>query len=152
MNELPIADCRLPINGSFGGRRFARGRHDGCQGVGFLQQDRQFFCRHQAGLNQQLKPQGRFIGFFFNRAYFGDELRPAPCPARCAIIRGYRSSTTNNLFGNHTAGIVIFGNGTGQFDDSQRKSFGPSFEFDWVHDVKLQIQSAIGNRQSAITR
>ena len=152
MNKLPIADCQLPINGSFHGCCFARSRHDSCPGVGFRQQDRQFFDRHQAGLNQQFKPQGRFIGFFFNRAYLGNELRAAPRSARRAMIRGYRSSAANNLLRDSAAGIVIFGNGTGQFDNPQRKSLGSGFAFDWVHGVKLQIQSAIGNRQSAITR
>lgn len=133
MKILPMADGRWPINGSFAGRRLARGRPDGNQGIGFFEQ-------------------GGFVGFFFDRADFGDEFRPAPRAARRTIIRGHRGSAANDLFGNDPAGIVIFGNSTGQFDNPQRKSFGAGFQFNWVHNLKLQIQSAIGNRQSAITR
>jgi hypothetical protein len=152
MKMLPIADCRLPINGSFAGSRLARGRHNGGQGVGFFEQGGQFFCRHDARFNQQFEPQGGFVGFFFDRANFGDEFRPAPRATRRAIIRGHRSSAPDDLFGDDATGIVIFWNRTGQFDDSQSKGFGAGFQFNWVHGVKLQIQSAIGNRQSAITR
>jgi len=152
MRILPIADCRLPINGSFAGRRLARGRHDGSQGAGFFEQGGQFLCGHDFGFNQQFEPQGGLVGFFFDRANFGDEFRPAPRATRRAIIRGHRSPAPNDLFGDDTARIVIFWNRTGQFDDPQSKGFGPSLQFNWIHGVKLQIQSAIGNRQSAITR
>jgi hypothetical protein len=152
MKILPIADCRLPINGSFAGRRLARGRHDGSQGIGFFEQGGQFLCGYDFGFYQQFEPQGGFVGFFFDRADFGDEFRPAPRAARRTIIRGHRGSAANDLFGNDPAGIVIFGNSTGQFDNPQRKSFGAGFQFNWVHNLKLQIQSAIGNRQSAIIR
>ena len=150
MKTLPIADCRLPINSSFAGRRLAGGRHDGSQGVGFFQQCRQFFCRHDARLNQQFEPQGSFVRFFLDRANFGNEFRPAPRAARRAIIRSHRSSATNDLLGNDAASIVILGNRTSQFDDPQGKRFGPGFQLDWVHLPKLQIQSVIGNRQSAM--
>jgi len=152
MKILPIADCRLPINGSFAGCRLARGCHDGNQAVGFFEQGGQLLCGYDFGLNQQFEPQCRFVGFFFNRTDFGDEFRPASRATRRAIIRGHRDSAANDLLGNDPAGIVNFWNRAGQFDDSQRKGLGTSFEFNWVHGVKLQIQSAIGNRQSAIAR
>ena len=152
MKTLPIADCRLPIYRLFAGRRLTGGSHDGSQSVGFFQQGGQLFCSHDVGLDQQFEPQGGFIGFFFDSANFGDEFSPAPCATRRAIIGGHRSSAANNLPGDNTASIVIFGNCPGQFNDPQSKGFGASLRFNWVHDVKLQIQSAIGDRQSAIAK
>jgi hypothetical protein len=38
------------------------------------------------------------------------------------------------------------------FDDSQSKGFGARFQFRWVHGANIQTQSAIGNRQSAISK
>jgi hypothetical protein len=152
VKTLPINDCRLPIEGSFDGCRFARGRHNGGQGVGFFKQSRQFFCGHEARFYQQFQPQRGLIGFFFNRADFGNELRPASRPTRCPVVRGYRSSAANDLFGDGTTCIVIFWNRTSQFDYPQCKSLCAGLQFSWVHGSKLQTQSAIGNRQSAITR
>ena len=152
MKTLPIADCQLPISGSFDGCRFARGRHNGCQGVGFFKQGRHFFCGHDARFNQQFQPPGGLIGFFLNRADFGNKLRPAPRPTRRAVVRGYRSSAANDLFGDGTTCIVTFWNRTSQFDNPQRKSLCAGLQFNWIHGLKLQIQSTIGNRQSAITR
>jgi len=152
MKRLPIAGCRLPINGSFAGRRLARGRHDGSQGIGFFEQGGQFLYGYDFRFNQQFEPQCRFVGFFFDRAGFGDEFRATPSATRRAIIRRHRSPTANNLFGNDTSRIVIFRNRAGQFNDSQRKSFSSGFQFGWVHSPKLQIQSAIANRKLAIQR
>jgi hypothetical protein len=46
----------------------------------------------------------------------------------------------------------VFGNCPAHFYNSQGKRFGSGFQFGWVHALKLQTQSAIGNRQSAISR
>jgi hypothetical protein len=143
MNGLPIADCRLPINGSFAGRSFARGRHDGSKVVGFLQKRRQLARRHYARFDEQFEPQSRLVGFFFNRANFGYKFRPAPSTATGAIVRGHRSAAANDLFGDDTSGLVVFWNSPGQFDDSQGKRFGARFQFGWIHAPKLQTQSAM---------
>jgi hypothetical protein len=152
MKRLPIADCRLPINGSFTGRRLARGRHDCSKVVGFLQKRRQLARRHYARFDEQFEPQRGLVGLFFNRANFGYKFRPAPRAATGAIVCGYRSAAANDLFGDDTSGIVAFWNSPGQFDDSQGKRFGARFQFDWIHAPKLQTQSAIGNRQSAMQK
>ena len=142
----------LGNNRLFGGSRFAGGCHDGGQSIRFFEQGGKFFCRHNPRLNQQFQPQGGLIGFFFNRANFGNELRSASRPTRRAVVRGRRSSAADDLFGDGPSRVVIFGDRAGQFYDSQGKGLGAGFQFDWVHGTKLQIQSAIGNRQSAITR
>jgi len=152
VKQLPIADCRLPINGLFAGRCLARGRHDSRQGIGLFEQGGQFFCGYDFGFDQQFEPQCRFVGFFFDRADFRNEFRTATSATRCAVIRCHRSPAANDLFGNDTSSIVIFGNRSGQFDDSQSKGFGSGFQFGGVHSPKLQIQLAIGNWQSAIQR
>jgi hypothetical protein len=152
MMKMPIANCRLPIKGSFAGRRLARGRHDCSKIVGFLQKRRQLARRHYARLDEQFEPQRGLVGFFFNRANFGYKFRPAPRAATGAIVCGHRSAAANDLFGDDTSSIVAFGNRPGQFNDSQGKCFGPYFQFDWVHATKIQIQSAIGNRQSAMQK
>ena len=151
MKRLPIADCRLPINRSFARRGFARGGHDGSKRIGFRQESGQFFCRHDAGLNKQFEPQGGFVSFFFDGSNFCDEFGPAAGAATGTIVCGHRSATANDLFGDDTSSIIVFWNCPGQFDDSQGKRFCARFHFSWVHAPKLQTQSAIGNRQSAIT-
>jgi len=150
MIRLPIADCRLPITDSFSRRRFARCGHDGGQLVRFIQQCRQFFCRQNARLDQQFQPERGFVGFFLDGADFGDEFGLAAGATTGAVIRRHRSAAANDLFGDGAAGIVGFGNGARQLDDSQRESFRAGFEFGRIHGANLQTQSAIGNRQSAI--
>ena len=152
MKRLPIANGQWPINGSSAGRRFTGGRHAGSQGVGFSEQGGQFLSGDDFGFNQQFEPQCRLVGFFLNGADFRNEFRPASCAARGTIIRGHRSSTSHNLFGNDACCVVIPGNGAGQFDDAQGKGLGAGFQLGWAHVAKLQTQSATSNRQSAITK
>ena len=149
MNELPIADCRLPINKSRARCSFARGGHNGSKLIGFRQQCRQFLAWHNAGLGQQFEPEGGFVGFLFNGSDFSNKFSLASRAATGAIVCRDRSSAANDLSRNRPAGSC-FWNGTGQFDDSQCKFFGAEFEFNGIHGMKLQTQSAIGNRQSAI--
>lgn len=150
MKKLPMADGRWPIKNLFAGCGFARSGHDGGQFVGFVEQVGQFARGHGAGFNQQFEPQRGFVGFFFDGSHLGDEFRLAARTATGAIIGGDGSSTADNLFGDDTRGLVVFWNRLGQFDDSQSKSFRAGFEFNRSHGVKLQTQSAIGNRQSSI--
>ena len=152
MKTLPIADCRLPIKKSFAGRGFARGGHDGCQCVGFVVQRGQFLCGHRAGFNEQFEPQRGFVSLFLDGADFGDEFSRTAGAATGAVICRHGSSAADNLSGDRPAGIVRFGNGARQLDDSQRKRFRAGFEFGRVHGANLQTQSAIGNRQSAISK
>ena len=152
MKKLPIADCRLPIKKSFSGSGFARCGHDGGEVVGFLQQRRQLARGHRRGFDEQFEPQRGFVSFLFHRSDFGDEFGLAARAATGAVIRRDRSAAANDLFGDGASRIVIFGNHPGQLDDPQGKGFGPGFQFDWVHVLELQIQSAIGNRQSAMQK
>ena len=148
--KLPIADCRLPITDSLAGRSFARGCHDGREFVGFVEKCRQFLGRQNAGLNQQFEPQGGFIRLFLDRSHFGDKLGLAAGAATGSIIRGHRSGAAQDLFGDDAPGLVAFWHRPGHFDNAEGKSFGSGFKLGWVHGVKLQFQSAIGNRQSTI--
>jgi hypothetical protein len=150
MKRLPIVDCRLPITGSFAGRSFARGGHDGGEFVGFFEQRGQLFCGHDAGFSKQFEPQRSFVGFFFHGADFGNKFRLTPRPTTGAAIRRRGSSTSQNLFGNNAPSIVVLWNCPAHLDDPQGKRFGSGFQFGRVHLPKLQTQSAIGNRQSAI--
>jgi len=152
MKILPMADGRWPINESFEGRCLAGGCHNRCQSVGLFQQRRQFFSRHDARLNQQLEPQVSFVRFLFDSTNFGDEFRPASLATRCAIIGRDGSPTVGNLPGNSAAGIVVPWNRAGQSHNPQRKCFGTTLKLNRVHIAKVQIQSAIGHRQPAITR
>ena len=154
MKILPIAGCRLPILKLFAGRGFAGGCHDGCQGVGFFKQGGQFICTHDAGFAQQFQPERSFIGLFFDRSDFGDEFRPtagaATGAATGAVIGRDRCAAADDLFGYGATGIIGFGDGACEFDNSQGECFGASLKFSGVHLPKLQIQPAIGNRQPAI--
>lgn len=152
MKTLLIADCRSPIKKSVAGCGFARCDHDGGEFVGFLQKWRQLAYGHYPGFNQQFEPQRSFVSLLFHRPDFSDKFRRAAGAATGAIIRRHRSPAANNLFGDDTSRIVIFWNRAGQFDYSQGKSFCSDFQFGWVHSPKLQIQSAIANRKSAIQR
>jgi hypothetical protein len=152
MKTLPIADCRLPIRASFAGGGFARRCHDGSKLVGFFEQRGQFLRGHDAGLCQQFEPQRGFVGFLLDGADLGNEFRLAARPATGAVIGRHGRSAPQNLFGNDTGSIVVFRNCPAHFDDSQGKRFGSGFQFDRVHAPKLQLQSAIGNRQSAIPK
>ncbi len=152
MKRLPIADCRLPIKKSFAVSSFARCGHDGGEFVGFVEQRGQFLCGHDAGFGEQFEPQSGLVGFFLDGADFGNKLRPAARPATGAVVRRHGSSTPQNLLRNHPASVVAFGNCPAHFDDAQGKGFGSCFQVYVIHAEKLQIQSAIGNRQSAITR
>ena len=152
MMTLPIADCRLPIEPSFAGRRFARRGHDGSKLAGFRQQCGQLAGGHRSRFDQQFQPQGGFIHFFLDYSNFGDEFGLTARAATGAIIGGNRSAAADNLFGDDPSGIVTFRNRPGQFDDAQGKGFGSCFQFGRVHGANIQIQSAIGNRQSAIQR
>jgi len=152
MKTLPIADCRLPIKESFAGRGFSRGSHDGCQRVGFIKQRGQFLCGHRAGFDEQFKPQRSFVGLFLDGSDFGDEFGRAAGAATGAIVCCHRSSAADNLFGYRPAGIVGFRDGARKLDDSQGKSFCAGFELSRIHGANLQTQSAIGNRQSAISK
>ena len=152
MKALPIADCRLLMEALFAGCGFARGGHDGCQRIGFGQQRGQFLGGHRAGFDEQFKPQRAFVRLFLNYSDFGDEFGLTPGTATRAVICRHRGAAADNLFGHRPAGIVGFGNGACELDDSQRKRFGAGFEFVRVHGANLQTQSAIGNRQSAISR
>ena len=150
--KLPIADCRLPIKKLFAGRGFAGGCHDGRQGVSFIKQGGQFARGHDAGFDQEFEPQCGFIGFFFNDPNFSDELCLTARTATRAVICSHRSAAADNLFGDDAGGIVIFWNRFCQLDDSQSKSFRARLKFNRSHGMKLQIKSAIGNRQSAIQK
>ena len=152
MKKLPIADCRLPIKKLFAGRGFSRGGHDGGKRIGFLKQGGQLALGHRARLDQQFEPQRSFVGFFVNGSDFGDEFGLAAGAATSAIVRRHGRAATYDLFGNSSSCLVTFWNRPRQFNDSQGKGFGSYFEFGWIHATKLQIQSAIGNRQSAIQR
>jgi hypothetical protein len=150
MRGLPIADCRLPINGSFTRRSFARCGHDGREFVGFCKQGRQFLCRYDAGFGKQFEPQRGFVSFFLDCSDLGNELRLTARPATGAVVGRHGSSTPHDLLGYHTACVIVFGDRPSQLDDSQGKGFGSEFQFAWIHTPTLQTQSAIGNRQSAI--
>ena len=152
MKRLPIADCRLPIKKSFAGSGFARCGHDGGEFVGFVEQRGQFLCGHDAGFGEQFEPQGGFVGFFLDGADFGNKLRLAARAAAGAVVRRHGSSAPQYLLRNHPASVVVFGNCPAHFDDAQGKGFGACFQFNRIHAEKLQTQSAISNRQSAITR
>jgi len=152
MKTLPIADCRLPIKKSFAGRGFARGSHDGCQRVGFVEQCGQFLCGHRAGFNEQFEPQRGFVSLFLDGSDFSNEFGRAAGAATGSVIRRHRGAATDDLFGDGTSSIVRFWNGSRELDYSQGKSFRAGFEFRRIHNTNLQTQSAIGNRQSAISR
>ena len=134
MIELPIADCRLPIEALFAGRGFARGGHYGCQRIGFGKQRGQFLCGHRARFDEQFEPQRGFVSLLLDGSDFSDEF---------GLAAGVATGTSS---------VVRFGNGARELDYSQRKSFRAGFEFRRIHGGNLQIQSAIGNRQSAISR
>jgi hypothetical protein len=150
MTRLPIADCRLPIIALPAGRRFTRCSHDSCEIVRFLQQGRQFASGQDSRFRKQFKPQRRFVCFFFNRPNFGNEFRFASSSARRPVVGGYRSSAADDLLGYNTSCIIGFGNRSRKFDDPKRKIFGALFQFCGTHAPKLQKQSPIANRQSAI--
>ena len=152
MKELPIADCRLPIAELFAGCRFTRGGHNGGEFAGFFQERGQFGFRHGAGLDEQFQPETRLIGLFLDGSDFGDELGLAAGAATGAIVGCHGSATADDLFGDDAPGIVGLRNGTREFDDSQGKGFRAGFEFEGIHGANLQTQSAIGNRQSAISK
>ncbi len=152
MKQLPIADCRLPITKSFSRRSFTRGGHDGGECVGFVEQRGQFLCRHRAGFDKQFQPQRGFVGFFLDGSDFGDEFSLAAGAATGSVIRRHRGAAADDLFGDGTSSVVRFRNGARELDDSQREGFCAGFEFCRVHGANLQTQSAIGNRQSAISR
>ena len=150
MMKLPIADCRLPIKDLLAGRGFPGGGHDGCQFICLFKQGGQFARGHDVGFNQQFEPQRGFVGLFFDDSDLGDEFRRTTRPATGAVVGGNGSSAADNLLGDGAGGVIILRNCLGQLDDSQSKSFCPGFEFNRSHGVKLQTQSAIGNRQSSI--
>ncbi len=148
--RLPIADCRLPIRKSFSRRCFTRVSHYGSKLVGFSQKRGKLALGHDPGLDKQFEPQCRLVGFFFDRPNLGDEFGVATCATTRTVISRHGGSTPHNLLGNHAPSIVVFWNRPQQFDDPQSKGFGTSFQFSWIHGSKLQTQSAIGNRQSAM--
>ena len=150
--KLPIADCRLPIKESFAGRGFARSGHDGGEFVGFLQQGRQFARRHDAGLDKQFEPERSFISFFLDCPDFGDEFRLTRGTATGAIVGRDRGAAANNLLGDDSSRIVTLWNRAGQFDDAEGKGLGVLLQLDGGHAPNVQTQSAIGDRQSAITK
>ena len=82
----------------------------------------------------------------------GDEFSRASRPRTGAVIGGNRSSTADNLLGDGASAGGGLGNGACERDDFQRKCFRAGFELNWVHEANLQAQSAIANRQSAISK
>ena len=152
MKILPIPDCRLPIKESFAGRGFTRGCHDGSQLVGFFKQSGQFFCGHDASLREQFQPERGFVGFLFHEADFGNEFCRAACPTTGPVVCRHGSSAPQDLSGNDAARVVAFGNRPAHLDDPQGKGFCSRLKFGRMHNMKLQTQSAIGNRQSAISK
>jgi hypothetical protein len=151
MRELPIADCRLPIWGLRARSGLARSCHDGGQIGCFLQDFHESLFRQNFRFTKQFQSQRSFIGFFFNNSNFRNEFSPASRATRRAVVCSNGCSAADNLPCNHTTGSC-FWNHVRQFDNSQCKSLRSGFEFRWVHRLKLQIQSAIGNRQSAIKK
>jgi len=150
--KLPIADCRLPIGELFAGRGFARRCHDGSQFVCFLQQRGKFFRGHDFGFDEQFEPERGLISFFFHGSNFGNEFCLAAGATTRPIIRRDRCSTADDLFGNNSPGVVGLWNRPGQFNNPQGKCFGTIFQLQGCHAAKLRKQSAIGNRQSAISK
>ncbi len=150
--RFTIYDLRFTIRASLARRDFARRRHDRSEFVGFVQQCGEFPCRHDAGLDKQFEPQRGFIGFFLDRSDFGNEFGLTSRSTTRAIICCDRSSTPQDLLGNNAARVVVFGNCSAHPVDSQSKSLGSRLEFGWLHAAKLQIQSPISNRQSAISK
>jgi hypothetical protein len=149
VNILPIADCRLPIAKSFAGRRLARCSHDGGEFVGFSKERGQFHCGQNPRLDEQFEPESGFIGFFLDRSDFCDELGLAARAATGAIVGRHGSSASQYLFGNNTPRVVVFWDFAAHLDDPQCKCFSSRLEFGGIHGMRLQTQSAIGNRQSA---
>jgi hypothetical protein len=152
MKTLPIAGCRLPIEALFAGRSFTRRRHDGGEFICFNKERGQSFCGQDVGLNQQFEPQAGFARFFFDIADLGDEFCLTSRPATGAAIRRHGSAAADNLFGEGACRVIVFGNRPGQFNDSQGNGVSARFQFSRVHGMKLQTQSATGNRQPAISR
>ncbi len=152
MNRLPIADCRLPIGNLLARRGDARCSHDSSEFVSFFQKRGELPCWHDVRFHQKFQPQCGFIGFLLDSPDFRDEFSLTAGTATGAIIRGYRSSAANDLFGDDSSCIVVFWNRPCKFDYSEREGFGSGFQFGRVHGANLQTQSAIGNWQSAIQR
>jgi hypothetical protein len=148
--KLSIADCRLSIKESLSCRSFARSRHDGRKLVGLGQKSRKFSGSHRSRFDQQFEPKCRLIRLFFDRTDFGNEFGLTAGSATGPVICRHGSAAADDLLGNRTSGIVVLRNGPGQFNDSERKSFSSSLQFGGIHGSKLQTQSAIGNRQSAM--
>jgi hypothetical protein len=148
--KLPIANCQLPIKESLSCRSFARGHHDGRKLVCLGQKSRKLSGSHRSRFDQQFEPQCRLIRLFFDRADLGDEFSLTTSPATRPVICRHGSAAANDLLGNRPSGIVVLRNGPGQFNDAERKSFSSGLQFGGIHGSKLQTQSAIGNRQSAL--
>jgi hypothetical protein len=150
VNRLPIANCQLPIWELPAGRSFSRRGHNCGEVVGFLQQCGQLSSRHNSRFCKQLKPQSRFIRFFFDSSDFGDEFSFATSATTRPLICGHRRTATNYLFCDNASRIVGFGNGPRQLDDSESKIFRALFQFDRVHAPKLPNRLPIGDCRLAI--
>ena len=150
--RLPIADCRLPIKKSFSCGSFARRCHDGGKLIGFIQKRRKFARRHDARLDEQFEPKRRFISLLLDCSDFGNEFSLTTGTTTGAIVGRHRSSAAQYLLGDDAGRVIVLGNRPGQLDDSQGEGFGSGFQFGWIPAARLQTQSAIGNRQSAIPR
>ena len=175
MKRLPIADCRLSIEGAvlpaplaasgvielrhqseIGNRkleipsllrRLARGSHHGRQLVGFAEQRGELVGRHRVRLSEKFEPEHRLVGFLFYDTHLGDELRPTARATRRPIICRHRRSAAHQL---PTKRPPHRGGRQrlDQLDDTKRKCLRPLLQFDWSHAPKLTGPSPAS--QSAI--
>ena len=112
--------------------RLSCGHRDRCKLIRFLEDRVNPRRLHKFGRNNHLKPEAGFICLFLDNTCFVDEVRSRFRPAKSAIIRRNRTSATNNLIC-YRVSASRCRQGIRQFQDSQRKCFGPFFHFFFVH-------------------
>ncbi len=127
----------------------ARRDHYSRQLVSFLQKRPNTICTRQGSFCNKLQPKGGFIRLFFNNAYSRYEFSFAAGSACRPVIRGYRTSRTNDLVCNSSASTG-FRQFIAKLYNFNCKSLGPVFQFNRSHGLFLNPQSAIRNPQSAI--
>lgn len=111
---------------------FSRRYRNRCNLVRFLKQRANSRCTQKFRGNNQFKPKSGFVCFLLYDARLVDKVRSGFRSTKSAIIRPYRTSTSNNLIRDCVPAACSWKR-IGQFQDSQREGLGSFFHFIFVH-------------------
>ena len=111
---------------------FSRRYYNRSNCVRFLKQRAKSRCAQKFRSTNQFKPKSSFVCFLLHHTCFVDKVRSGFRSTKSAIVRPYRTSTSNNLIRDGVPAACPW-KGVGQIENSHCKGFGSFFHFAFIH-------------------